>query len=171
MKILDATSGSRSIWYQKKHPLVVFMDQRIEEYQDPRKDRYFVHRVRPMVKGQWENLPFKDETFDMIIFDPPHLIRGRQEKRIHLEMKYGALYSDNWKQVIKEGVTELFRVLKPNGFFIFKWNEVNKKVDEILKLFPFKPMFGTITGQKNNTHWITFIKYSVNMKLDIQEKL
>jgi len=162
MKILDATAGSRSIWYQKKHPLVVFMDQRIEEYQDPRKNRYFVHRVRPMIKGQWENLPFKNEIFDMVIFDPPHLIKDRGKKRIHLEMKYGTLYSDNWKQVIKKATVELFRVLKPNGFFIFKWNEVDKKVDDLLKLFPYQPMFGTITGQKNNTHWITFIKYNVN---------
>ena len=128
MKILDATAGSRSIWYQKNHPFVVFMDKRIEEYQDPRKDRYFVHRVRPI-------------------------------------MKYGALYTDSWRREIQKGSMELFRVLKPNGTFIFKWNEVNKKVDDVLKLFPYQPMFGTITGQKNNTHWILFIKYNVNKKL------
>lgn len=166
MKILDATAGSRSIWYQKKHPFVVFMDKRIEEYQDPRKDRYFVHRVKPMIKGIWENLPFKDETFDMVVFDPPHLIKDRTKwGRIHLEMKYGALYTDNWKHEIQKGSMELFRVLKPNGTFIFKWNEVNKKVEDLLKLFPYQPMFGTITGQKNNTHWILFIKYNVNKTL------
>jgi hypothetical protein len=28
MKILDATAGCRSIWYQKNHPFVTFMDKR-----------------------------------------------------------------------------------------------------------------------------------------------
>ena len=31
MKILDATCGSRGIWYQKNHPFVTFMDKRKED--------------------------------------------------------------------------------------------------------------------------------------------
>ena len=57
----------------------------------------------------------------------------------------------------------MVRVLKPHGSFIFKWNETDIKVEEPLKLFPYPPMFGTRTGQKNNTHWICFIKSRQDM--------
>jgi len=166
MKILDATAGSRSIWYQPKHPLVTFMDKRRECYKDPRHDRYFVHRIEPDVVSEWKDCPFPDNHFDMVVFDPPHLIRKKGTKEIHLVKKYGELYEEDYKQVISEGLQELFRVLKPNGVFILKWAECSKKVDEILKLFPYPPLFGTRTGQKNNNHWIVFLKYDVNMKLD-----
>ena len=50
------------------------------------------------------------------------------------------------------------RVLKPGGFLIFKWNETDIKVKEILKLTTAKPIFGHISGKRANTHWICFMK-------------
>lgn len=167
MKILDATAGTRSMWYQPHHPFVTFMDKRKECYKDPRPDRYFVHRIEPNLISEWQDVPFPDNHFDMILFDPPHIIRKKGSKEIHLVKKYGELYEEDYKKVIREGVTELFRVLKPNGVFILKWAECSKKVDEILKLFPYQPMFGTRTGQKNNNHWIVFIKHRFEKKLDL----
>ncbi|WP_315403017.1 hypothetical protein [Hoylesella saccharolytica] len=49
-------------------------------------------------------------------------------------------------------------VLKPGGFLIFKWNETDIKVTEILKLTPERPVFGHISGKRANTHWICFMK-------------
>lgn len=167
MKILDATCGSKSIWYQPHHPFVIFMDKRKENYKDPRVDRYFVHRVDPDVVSEWKNTPFPNGHFDMVVFDPPHIIRDRNKKEIHLTKKYGELNKDNWKQVIKEGVKKLFDVLKDEGIFIFKWNDRDKSLGEVLSLFPYRPMFGTKTGTSNHTHWVLFLKYSVNMKLEV----
>ena len=165
MKILDATAGSRSIWYQPKHPFVTFMDKRKECYKDPRPNRYFVHRIEPDIVSKWKDCPFPDNYFDMVVFDPPHIIRERGQAKIHLVLKYGELYKDNWESVLQGGVNKLFQVLKPEGVFILKWCEVCVKVDAVLKLFPYKPLFGTRTGQKNNNHWILFIKHKFEKDL------
>ena len=72
-------------------------------------------------------------------------------------IKYGHLNGD-WKDNIRKGFAECFRVLKHGGFLIFKWNETDIKVSEILKLTPVKPIFGHISGKRANTHWICFMK-------------
>ena len=48
--------------------------------------------------------------------------------------------------------------LVPGGFLIFKWNETDIKVSEVLKLTTEKPVFGHISGKRSNTHWICFMK-------------
>nr|DAS52287.1 MAG TPA: hypothetical protein [Caudoviricetes sp.] len=53
------------------------------------------------------------------------------------------------------------RVLFQDGFLIFKWNETDIKVSEVLNLTPVKPIFGHISGKRANTHWICFIKGGV----------
>lgn len=68
--------------------------------------------------------------------------------------KYGKL-SDNWKDDIKKGFSECMRVLKPNGTLIFKWNEEQIKLSEILPLFSEKPIFG---NRRAKTHWLVFMK-------------
>ena len=64
----------------------------------------------------------------------------------------------DWKNILKNGFKECFRVLKPNGTLIFKWSEVQFSVKEILKLTDYKPLYGHKSGKKMNTHWIAFIK-------------
>nr|DAF59972.1 MAG TPA: hypothetical protein [Siphoviridae sp. ctGz830] len=47
------------------------------------------------------------------------------------------------------------RVLKPNGTLIFKWNEEQIKLKEILKIIEHKPLFG---NKRAKTHWLVFMK-------------
>jgi len=171
MKILDATAGTRSIWYQKSNPFTLFMDKRYEKVY--RRDEININshtqrimKIYPDIIGNWERLPFKDNSFDIIIFDPPHLIKKNNGKILQSMVKmYGFFYEDNYKYILETGIKELFRTLKPNGQFILKWCECDKPVEDIIKLFPYLPLFGSRTGQKNNNHWITFIKYSYNKEL------
>ena len=72
------------------------------------------------------------------------------------QIKYGALYSD-WKDMLQRGFSECFRVLEPGGVLIFKWNETDIPVKEILKLAPVKPLFGNRSGKSSKTHWICFM--------------
>lgn len=51
-----------------------------------------------------------------------------------------------------------FRVLKPNGTLIFKWNEHEIRVREILALTDQKPLFGNRCGKTAKSHWIVFMK-------------
>ena len=171
MKILDATTGFKGIWYQKNHPFVTFMDQRKETVESPpnakikNKRRY---RINPDIVSTWENAPFPDNYFDMIIFDPPHIVvKNKNAELSTMKRAYGYLNHGSWKKDMKKGIDKLFKILKPEGIFILKWSETDINVNEVLKLFPYQPLFGSNTRSKVYTanFWIVFLKYDVNMKL------
>ena len=69
--------------------------------------------------------------------------------------EYGKLNKETWRDDLKQGFDECFRVLEPGGFLIFKWNEDQVKVTEVAKLFPVQPLFGQRGGK---THWLVFMK-------------
>jgi SAM-dependent methyltransferase len=166
MKILDATCGERSIWFQKNHPFVIYMDMRKGKFDTKTgntKKSHGVVKINPDVQSEWKDAPFPDNYFDMIIFDPPHMIKNSDGS---LDMRYGKLSPNNWNIVLKEGIEKLFNILKPEGVFILKWAECSKKVDDVLKLFPYPPLFGTRTGLNNKNLWILFLKYDINHKLE-----
>lgn len=151
-KILDVCCGSRMFWFDKNHPDVLYQDIRSEEHTlcDGRK-----LEVRPDVVADFRDMPYEDESFKLVVFDPPHLLKAGEQS--WLAKKYGLL-SENWKEDIRKGFKECFRVLELNGILIFKWNEDQIKVKEILKLTDVKPLFGHTTGRHGKTHWITFMK-------------
>jgi hypothetical protein len=71
--------------------------------------------------------------------------------------KYGTLTGD-WQSEIKKGFSECFRVLKSGAVLIFKWNELDVPVSQILKLTPIKPLLGNRSGKNSKSHWIIFMK-------------
>lgn len=95
---------------------------------------------------------FDDNTFSLVVFDPPHLLKVGENS--WLAKKYGKL-SENWPTDLKQGFSECMRVLKPNGILIFKWNEQQIKLNEILKTIGYSPLFG---NKRSNTHWLVFMK-------------
>ena len=159
--ILDACCGGRMFWFDKSNPLTVFMDNRLCE--DTLCDgRKFV--VNPDIVGDFRNIPFDDDTFNLVVFDPPHLIHAGEKS--WLAKKYGRLNPDTYKDDLKQGFSECFRVLKPNGVLVFKWNETDVPVSEIIKLAPYAPLFGNKSGKLNKTHWIVFMK---NEEMELKE--
>lgn len=44
------------------------------------------------------------------------------------------------------------------GTLIFKWNEYQIPVREVLACTPHKPLYGHRSGRQSKTHWIAFIK-------------
>lgn len=63
---------------------------------------------------------------------------------------------------IRRGFAECFRVLRPGGTLIFKWNELAVPVREILALTPERPLYGHKSGKASKTHWIAFLKPNDN---------
>lgn len=116
-RILDACCGSRMFWFDKENPNVTYMDIR-QEYEEL--ETGHVVDVNPDVVGDFRNMPFEDDAFDMVVFDPPHLIHAGENS--WLAKKYGKL-DELWPEDIRQGFAECMRVLKPNGSLIFKWNE------------------------------------------------
>ena len=57
-----------------------------------------------------------------------------------------------------KGFAECFRVLSYGGVLIFKWNETDIPLKDVLKCTPEKPVFGHKSGKRSNTHWLCFYK-------------
>jgi SAM-dependent methyltransferase len=150
-KILDACCGSRMFWFDKENPDVLFMDNR--KLDDVVLCDGRTINIDPDVVGDFRNMPFEDNTFDMVVFDPPHLLRAGDSS--WLARKYGKLDKNTWRDDLAKGFLECFRVLKDGGFLIFKWSEIQIKVSEIVKLLPVPPLFGQRGGK---THWMVFVK-------------
>lgn len=149
MKILDVACGSKMFYFQKEHPNVTFMDIR-EHYEEL--DSGHKINIKPDIIGDFRNIPFKDNSFDLVVFDPPHLIRAGHNS--WMAKKYGKLNKETWPEDIKQGFDECMRVLKPTGTLIFKWNEDQIKLKEILDVIGYKPLFG---NKRAKTHWLTFV--------------
>ena len=171
MQILDATAGPKGIWYQKNHPFVTFMDKRNGTFHNVMSENVKFktrrrYKIYPDVVSEWKDAPFPDNYFDMIVFDPPHLLVGKDKKPPNMTQKYGMLDKETWRNDLRIGLKKLFSILKPNGIFVLKWCENDISIEEVLKLFPYPPLFGSNIKKKvSTTYWILFIKYDVNEKL------
>lgn len=148
--ILDACCGSRMFWFDKENPDVLFMDNR--ELETSLCDGRSL-KINPDMVADFRDMPFGDGVFDMVVFDPPHLINAGESS--WLAKKYGKLDKLSWQSDLKAGFEECFRVLQTFGVLIFKWNEDQIKISEVLKLAPQEPLFGQRSGK---THWLVFRK-------------
>ena len=163
-KILDVTCGSRSIWFQKNEPHTIYCDKRNEEWhgefgrvlnkQGKKKKRDIY--VSPDVVCDFTELPFDDESFSLVVFDPPHI--EELTENAWMRKMYGSLDGD-WKPMIRKGFSECMRVLKADGVLIFKWSEIRISTREILDVIGQEPLFGHRSGKKMNTHWMCFMKF------------
>ena len=143
------------MWFDKKHPNAVYTDIRTEDRIELAGGNGRVLSVSPDIEADFRSLPFESETFYLVVFDPPHL--KKLGLNTWMAQKYGVLFS-TWEQDLRQGFDECMRVLKPNGTLIFKWNEHQVTLNQVLDLFPIKPLFGHTTGKHGKTIWVTFMK-------------
>lgn len=152
--VLDACCGSRMFWFDRADGRALFVDKRRETcVADTREGRREII-INPNQLADFKNLPFRDATFSLVVFDPPHTTAGPNS---WTRKKYGTLAPD-WRKEISFGFAECFRVLCPLGTLIFKWNEHRVPVSIVLSLTPEKPLFGQRCGTTARTHWIVFLK-------------
>lgn len=157
--VLDVCCGPRSFWFDKQDARALFVDRRLETHAvdigtAKTKGRSPIV-VEPDVLADFTALPFPDESFPLVVFDPPHAERA--EALGFLTKRYGHLKGD-WRTMLRHGFAECFRVLEPRGTLIFKWGENDYPVSEILALTPHKPLFGHKTSK--TTCWVVFTKSS-----------
>lgn len=156
-------------YFDKGNPDVLFQDIR-EVNTNLCDGRHF--EIKPDVVADFRSMPYPDNTFRLVVFDPPHLMRsvegslfddiysesGKAKPTSWQKIKYGALGNADWKDTLKRGFSECFRVLQVGGFLIFKWNDTDHTVKEILRLTDQKPILGHKSGKLNKTHWLLFMK-------------
>lgn len=99
------------------------------------------------------------KSFKLVVFDPPHLVKVGENS--WLAKKYGKL-SEDWPRLLKQGINECFRVLDDYGVLVFKWNEDQVTVKEVLRAIDRQPLFGHTTGRSGKTMWMCFMKLPNN---------
>ncbi len=94
--------------------------------------------IEPDVVGDFTKIPFENDRFSLVVFDPPHILRKSATGIIG--KKYGKLRPE-WKNDVRKGFEECFRVLRPGGFLNFKWSETEIPLADVTPLFPQRPMY------------------------------
>lgn len=149
-EILDPCCGSKMFYFDKNDPRVLFCDCR--EVDETLCDgRSLV--ISPDRIEDFRQLSFQNNTFTLVIFDPPHL--NKIGDKSWMAKKYGKL-PDDWKSYLEKGFKECWRVLTPGGTLVFKWNEEQIRISDLMPLFPDKPIMGTRNNYK--TIFIVFHK-------------
>ena len=150
MKILDACCGSKMFWFNKNEPHTTYMDNRSDcnEYRDRDYIRSVV--VNPDIVADFRKMPFEDNTFDLVVFDPPHLVRAGENS--WLKMKYGVLPEEDWQDYIKKGFDECMRVLKPTGTLLFKWSNNQIEFNQVFQAIGRKPILGDRRGEPDGQY-------------------
>ena len=133
------------MWWDKSHPDVLYMDKRVVPpgsiVQQP------MWAVEPDLVADYTALPFPDETFEMVVYDPPHapITTGI------IASKYGTMTD---LDEITAGLRECLRVSR--GWVVFKWSEAPFPVGEVINRLGVQPMFGHTTAKSGSTIWCVF---------------
>lgn len=159
-EILDACCGGRHWWWEKDHPLAVYMDKR--QAPPGSLDHRPNWECRPDIVGDFRAMPFDDETFNLVLFDPPHIVRDNPHSRT--ATTYGALSPDGEQRDLRDGFEECWRVLVPGGTLVFKWSGSVKRVEPH---FPAMPIVGTRSPRGGQTRWFVFYKPLVSAAVKV----
>lgn len=154
-EILDACCGGRMWWWDKAHPLALYMDNRQAPH-GSRADRPN-WSCAPDVVEDFRSMPFEDDSFHLVVFDPPHISRPGQASG-NVALQYGTLPYGAEGVTLKRGLAECWRVLAPGGSLIFKWAG---KAETAKSAFPTEPIVGTRSFRKSSglgTRWFVFYK-------------
>jgi SAM-dependent methyltransferase len=156
-KILDPCCGGKMFYPNKNDSRVLFCD--IRRLPKRKMSNGGCFEVAPDMLADFTALPFGDNKFSLVIFDPPHLFCG---KKSFMYMKYGTLeYFGKWKTDLTKGFTECFRVLRPAGTLIFKWSDNDIPLKRILEPTPEKPVIthsAKSNSGKRTTYFCVFYK-------------
>ena len=163
--ILDACCSVKAMWYNKKHPNTVYIDIRKEPpgfLGYGRKEE-----LNPDYVMDFRKMDFPDKSFKMVVFEPPHL--SKLGKTSMFRNKFGCLDTLSWREDLRKGFFECWRVLDDYGTLIFKWSNSEIPFKEVLALIEHKPLFYNTTNYKATsvTKWFCFMKIPKMLKQSI----
>jgi hypothetical protein len=158
--ILDATAGNRHIWGKNKYPVgVVFFDKETNL------------KIPADVIGTWDKLPFPDDSFDCIIFDPPfyygsappYFLDIKENQRGSKNFWYGYPFKTKTEMLVKlnKAQKEFSRV---SSRLCLKWCDMQTPIYNLLTLFDcFKVVFQQPIYSKHNhnssqTWWVKLVR-------------
>lgn len=133
--ILDATYGSGGFWKGTPWRDVTGLDR------DPSKARNVV--------GDFTRLPFKDEAFDVVVFDPPYLSDVSRHNPGIVGRRFGSYANqDRARWTVMEGAAEAWRVARL-GLIVKVQQHVHASlfvdmVSWIRDALPDQPLYGQV---------------------------
>jgi SAM-dependent methyltransferase len=110
-KILDATVNRGRFWKGSKRP-VIGLDI------DP--------KYKPDVVADNRDMPFKDASFDVVVYDPPHIPNQGKDRSKDFNTRFGLVLKSpvtngyNFNHLYPPFVAEAYRVLRPEGILLCK---------------------------------------------------
>lgn len=149
MKILDLTAGNRAIWFNKNHPDALYIDIRPEVMPDLVAD---AKQLFPLIT--------ETDSFDLVVFDPPHLNFGSKS---NMSKSYGHHTTKDILNLIQRAEQQAWLVSKPDGLMALKWNTHSISLERVLALMPhWEPLFGhgvSVSQRRNKaTSWVMLKK-------------
>ncbi len=141
MKILDLSAGKRAIWFNKNHPLAMYLDKRAE--------------VNPTIVCNTNEIPESAGSgFNLICWDPPHMNVGHVS---NMAKAYGHHTTAEILETIEKTGREAHRVSETNALMALKWNNHDIRLQRVFDLLPgWEPLFGHLTknGPGSQTYWV-----------------
>lgn len=110
-RILDATLNGGRFWRESKRP-VLGMDIDIGH--------------RPPIVADNSKMPFRDASFDVVVYDPPHIPNQGRDKSKDFNTRFGLVLRSNkenhytFTHTFPPFLREAYRVLKPEGILFCK---------------------------------------------------
>lgn len=171
--ILDACCGPK-YWYRGLHEQfsdeeLVFMDTREGQFSTHgrRETEEFI-TIEPTKVGSITAIPWPDNTFSLILFDPPH---DKWGPKSFMRAQYGSWTHEDFIINTYHANKEFHRVLKPGGLVYakilehknrprepYKWNRPAKLVEQFTN---FKLLLDTAyqsqAGKTRTTHLMLFV--------------
>ena len=155
--ILDVTAGNRHLWKNKNPDQVIFLDEEIRL------------RIPPHIFSVWRYLPFRDNSFDCIIFDPPHVFSLTSQFNKDPKAKpHGQKKIPGWYGAFKSRIDALTQIFHAQKEFsrvaprmCFKWNEASLSLWNVIGLFDcWKVQFKVPAKHLRSvkTWWVKFIR-------------
>lgn len=146
MKIVDLTAGNRAVWVNKAHPDCTYIDKR--------------ESVKPDIVADICDLRsvFEDSTFDLVVFDPPHINFGITSD---MAKTYGHHTTKQIIELLQKGSAEARRISKPHALMAFKWNDHDIPLKKAIGLMVgWEALFGHVTkdGPGSKTYWVMLKK-------------
>lgn len=155
IKILDLSAGQRAVWYNKDHPMAIYLDKRKE--------------VNPTFVCDTRKIPkHVGKDFDLVCWDPPHLNCGRNSD---MSKRYGYHTTAEILDTLKKTSSQVHKITKPHAVMALKWNDHSISLKRVFwLLLEWEPLFGHLTkdGPGSQTYWVMLRRLSES---EIEEKI